>query len=95
MTGETASIDGQNQNDSQVPLVVDLDGTFCRTDTLHEALLTGLVRHPLDVFLWPGWLRDGRAGFKARVADRGIVAAEDLPFNAAVLEWVGWVSCPG
>ena len=88
MTGETASIDGQNQNDSQVPLVVDLDGTFCRTDTLHEALLTGLVRHPLDVFLWPGWLRDGRAGFKARVADRGIVAAEDLPFNAAVLETI-------
>lgn len=74
------------EDDSQVTLVVDLDGTFCRTDTLHEALLAGLVRRPLDVFRWPVWLGEGRAGFKARVADRGIVAAEDLPFNAAVLE---------
>ena len=88
MTGETASVNKQTEDDSQVPLVVDLDGTFCRTDTLHEALLTGLVQRPLDVFLWPKWLGEGRAGFKARVADRGIVAAEDLPFNAAVLETI-------
>ena len=88
MTGETASVDTKIEDDSQVTLVVDLDGTFCRTDTLHEALLAGVVKRPFDVFRWPGWLGEGRAGFKARVADAGVMAAEDLPFNAAVLETI-------
>jgi 4-hydroxybenzoate polyprenyltransferase len=88
MVGETANVGEVQQNENQVVLVVDLDGTFCRTDTLHEALLASIVKRPFEMFRWPGWLREGRAGFKARVADKAVMDAEDLPFNAAVLETI-------
>ena len=75
-------------DDQQVTLVVDLDGTLCRTDTLHEALLRQLASDPFLVFRLPGWLKEGRAGLKARLADCRIVEPETLPFNTAVLEMV-------
>lgn len=67
-------------------LVVDLDGTLCRTDTLHEAIL-GLTAHkPATLLNLPGWLAEGRAGLKARVADALIIPGEGLPLNDTVLE---------
>jgi 4-hydroxybenzoate polyprenyltransferase len=36
----------------------------------------------------PGWLKEGRAGLKARVADQGVLDPETLPFNQAVVEMV-------
>lgn len=88
MMNETAHINDTQETDNQVPLVVDLDGTFCRTDTLHEALLSSIVKRPLEMVLWPLWLREGRASFKARIADKNIMAAEELIFNAAILETI-------
>lgn len=73
---------------SLVPLVVDLDGTFCRTDTLHEALLSLVSEKPSILLRLPGWLRNGRADFKARVADEQIIEPDALPLNEAVLELV-------
>ena len=62
-------------------LVVDLDGTLCRTDTLHEALLALLTAKPA---MLPGIFRgllEGKAAFKARVADLYVVPATQLPLN--------------
>lgn len=72
----------------EVALVVDLDGTLSRTDTLHEMLLSLMATDPLKLIHLPGWIREGRAGLKARLADHGIVPADDLPLNEAVLECV-------
>ena len=69
-----------------IPLVVDLDGTLCRTDTLHEALLSLAATQPWVLLRLPGWLAEGRAGLKARLVDQGIVAPDELPFNDIVLE---------
>ena len=88
MTSETAPNAGTVDADVNVPLVVDLDGTLCRTDTLHEALIQHLVRAPLSLFQLPGWLSEGRAGLKARLADKGIIDPDELPLNTAVLETV-------
>lgn len=71
-----------------VVLVVDLDGTLCRTDTLHEALLAMVSSQPLDLLKLPGWLSEGRANFKARVADRVVIDPQELPLNEAVLDFV-------
>ncbi|MEM9843163.1 MAG: UbiA family prenyltransferase [Pseudomonadota bacterium] len=68
------------------PLVVDLDGTLCCTDTLHEGLLALTAANPRDVFRLPKWLSEGKAGFKARLADRGVVDPAELPLNEAVVE---------
>lgn len=80
---ESAPLEGATT--APVPLVVDLDGTLCRTDTLHEALLAMVSRQPLTLLSLPGWLREGRAGLKARVADAGILPPEALPMNEAVI----------
>ena len=39
---------------------VDLDGTLCRTDTLHEALLRLVAMDPAKLFRLPGWLAAAR-----------------------------------
>lgn len=67
-------------------LVVDLDGTLSRTDTLHEAVLGLISARPAQVFALPGWLSQGRAAFKAKVADQYIVPGDQLPLNQVVLD---------
>ena len=72
-------------DDRSVVLVADLDGTLCRTDTLHEALLALLSRNPAMLLRLPGWLALGKAGFKTRVADAQVIAGSELPLNEDVL----------
>lgn len=72
--------------DTSIALVADLDGTLCRTDTLHEAALALVSSSPLTLFQLPFWLMEGRAGLKARLADHGIIEPDGLPMNEAVLE---------
>lgn len=73
---------------TQRVLVVDLDGTLCRTDTLHEAVFGLASRDPAKLLSLPSWLGAGRAGFKARVAEAYIVPGDGLPLNEVVLEEV-------
>lgn len=72
--------------DSRVGLVVDLDGTLSRSDTLHEAVLTQVVQEPWRAFGLARLLIQGRARFKAAVADKGIVNPACLPLNETVVE---------
>ncbi|MEO1606443.1 MAG: UbiA family prenyltransferase [Pseudomonadota bacterium] len=74
--------------DADIALVVDLDGTLSRTDTLHEALLGLVASRPKELVRLPAWLAEGRAGLKARLADFGVVDPETLPLNEAVIETV-------
>jgi 4-hydroxybenzoate polyprenyltransferase len=72
--------------DSSAVLVVDLDGTLCRTDTLHEALLALVTGAPKALFKLLGALSQGRAALKAKLADQGVIDPAELPLNEAVLE---------
>lgn len=74
--------------DTSIPLAVDLDGTLCRTDTLHETLLALAASQPSQLLRLPGWLSEGRAGLKARLADTGVLDPSTLPLNAAVVDYV-------
>lgn len=88
MTAQPSFRAENSAEDADIVLVVDLDGTLCRTDTLHEALLTLVGTDPRSLFRLPGWLREGRAAFKAQIADRTVIDPEALPFNDAVIEMV-------
>lgn len=66
-------------------LVADLDGTLCRTDTLHEAVLTLAATDPLQLFRLPGWAMKGKAELKAELADRGVLDPASLPLNEDVI----------
>lgn len=68
-----------------IPLVVDMDGTLVRTDTLHEALLALAARRPLAALGFLGAIRD-KAAFKAGLAELGIAEVDRLPLDEAVLD---------
>lgn len=68
------------------PLVVDLDGTLCRTDTLWETFFAAWRRCwwlPLAV---PLWLLRGRSAFKRRLASVALPDIASLPWNSAVTD---------
>ncbi|WP_425093865.1 UbiA family prenyltransferase [Tropicimonas sp. S265A] len=66
-------------------LVVDLDGTLCRTDTLHEAALNLMARAPFQALALARSLLSGKAAFKARMAEAEVINGSDLPLNTDVI----------
>ena len=73
---------------SDVPLVVDLDGTLTPSDTLVESVVH-LVKHaPTSVFKIPLWLLGGRAEFKRSVARHADFAPESLPFRESLIDYL-------
>ncbi len=74
--------------DNDVVLAVDLDGTLVNTDTLHEAVLT-LARDSLSkLFLLPGWLSQGKAVLKAKLAEQALPDVTSLPYNTPLVDWL-------
>lgn len=71
-----------------LPLVVDLDQTLVRTDTLHETVVQLAFRDPIRL---PGALWSvvrGRAALKRRCADLSPLDCASLPYDAAVLSLI-------
>ncbi|TAG46956.1 MAG: UbiA family prenyltransferase [Betaproteobacteria bacterium] len=71
---------------SQTPLVVDLDSTLCRTDTLWECFFAAWARDffmPLRALFW---LLAGRTTLKRNLASAAQLDANSLPWNDAVLQ---------
>lgn len=69
-------------------LVVDLDGTLVRTDTLWESVVGFLRRSPWRLVQAVAWLVRGRAVLKTRLAAEVPLAVEALPYREEVLEWL-------
>src|SRR5277367_5637712 len=73
---------------SQVPLVVDLDGTLIKTDLLWESLARLLRRNPfqiLQVLFW--WMR-GRAFLKQQLVRRVNIDPATLPYHEKFLAFL-------
>lgn len=73
------------EDDAEPVLVVDLDGTLCRTDTLHESLLRLAAVDPRAMPGLLGRLREGKARFKNAVADRMVIDPATLCYDPAVI----------
>ncbi len=67
------------------PLVLDVDGTFLKTDMLLESFWAGLGRDPLATLRAAVTLTGDRAALKAELARIGAVRTDLLPVNGAVL----------
>ena len=63
------------------PLVVDLDGTLVRSDTLIESLLRLIKKSPFALFLLPILLLQSRQKFKWHLAKRVECSPESLPYD--------------
>ena len=69
------------------PLVLDLDGTVSRTDTLVESILRLAARAPFALLaLLPVLLSTGRAAFKRRIAGAVHLDPASLVYNDDVLD---------
>lgn len=71
---------------AQVPLVVDLDGTLLRSDTLVESLFAVARTHPLALLKVPLWLAQGRARLKQGLAERATIDVRTLPLDQELLD---------
>lgn len=85
MVFELDSVDSISQmNTSSRVLVIDLDETLLRTDTLHEALLQLLASQPMELLRLVAERPRTKADFKAKVADHSTLSSRDLPVNQSV-----------
>ena len=73
---------------SQRPLVVDLDGTLCRTDTLWETFFAAWRSCWWLPLIVPFWLASGRARLKLRLVEVGLPTVHSLPWNNSVVDAV-------
>jgi 4-hydroxybenzoate polyprenyltransferase/phosphoserine phosphatase len=80
--------EGRMGDTSNVPLVVDLDGTLTPTDTLLESLVRLLKQSPVSLLRMPLWLMRGRAGFKDAVSKRVTIDAKNIPYCAPLVEYL-------
>src|SRR4051812_14703632 len=65
-----------------LPLVVDLDGTLVRRDTLHVCFETlGRNVDFIAACQFPFWMRKGRAYTKHRLAQAAKISAACLPYH--------------
>lgn len=79
----TAKTDGLS-----VPLVIDLDGTLIKTDSLTESLLILFKANPLSVFRMLSWLAKGKAHLKRQVARRVELDVSSLPYHMGLLTYL-------
>ena len=70
------------------PLCVDLDQTFFLTDTLHETVVSILLRKPWLLFYLLFQLWRGRAAFKLAVSQLYQLPIATLPVNQQLLEFL-------
>ncbi|MBC8090091.1 MAG: UbiA family prenyltransferase [Phycisphaerae bacterium] len=78
--------ESQQPDSSAPPLVVDMDGTLIYSDSLLEGCMQLCRNQPFAVTGLPWWLLQGRAGFKANIANRVLLDARQLPYNQPLIE---------
>lgn len=73
---------------NQVPLCVDLDGTWIRGDSLTESIRLFLCQKPLQFWRLGYWLIRGRPRLKAELARRTKVDFSAFALNPAFAEFI-------
>jgi 4-hydroxybenzoate polyprenyltransferase/phosphoserine phosphatase len=74
--------------DGRYPLVVDLDGTLIRTDSLYESLCKLARQRPDLLWQLPLWCVGGKARFKEQVTLHTMINPDTLPIHRELLDWL-------
>lgn len=78
----------KDRRDEKPVLVVDLDGTLIRSDTLYETFWAGMAEDWRTAFAALCALGRGRAALKRRLAGRTRLDPARLPYNDKVLDFI-------
>ena len=73
---------------SNIPLVVDLDGTLIKTDCLIESLIALVKQYPVYIFIFPFWLLYGKAYLKWKIAEKVDLDIKKLPYNSEFISYL-------
>jgi 4-hydroxybenzoate polyprenyltransferase len=73
---------------TMVPLVVDLDGTLLKVDTLYEQFVHGLFNKPVETLRSLLALRHGKAAFKRRLSSVVALDIGSLPVREELLTYI-------
>ena len=74
--------------DTDVPLVVDLDGTFINTDLLYEGIILLMRKNPLYIFSCILWLVKGKVYLKNKLFSLVHIDPESLPYNRELIHFL-------
>ena len=69
-------------------IVVDLDGTLIKSDSLLESYLLYIKKFPIKFFLPIFWLFKGKLNLKNKIADWVIPNAKFFPYNYELINWL-------
>lgn len=70
------------------PVVVDLDGTLLKSDTLFETANELMFANPLNLFKIAVWLHQGKVILKSQLAKMSNIDPVTLPYNNSVVAWL-------
>lgn len=85
---QSAPSDTSPENLRALPLVVDLDRTLIRTDSLTEQFLVGLCQRPWRTVRTLFELRKGKAAFKSAVFRLGNLHTDAMIYNQELLDYL-------
>ncbi len=88
LTHDHLSARPSDQPVTPVPLVIDLDGTLIKTDSLIESFLALIRQNPLYAFVVPLWLLRGRAYLKQQISRRVTLDVSLLPYHQELLAYL-------
>lgn len=79
-----------SENTKQTTLIVDLDHTLCKSDTLSDLLALVVLRRPLQALLsFIVLFTGGRAKFKnALIKQMDLLSVKSLPYNSNVIDYI-------
>ncbi|MBN8998348.1 MAG: haloacid dehalogenase-like hydrolase, partial [Rhizobiales bacterium] len=86
--GDIAAIGTTEAAGSRLPLVVDMDGTLLKVDTLYESFATAVFSRPLAAIAALAELRRGIAAFKAALAAVALPDAEVMPVREDLVDYL-------
>lgn len=74
---------------TNIPIVVDLDGTLIRSDLLYESASQFIIQNPFQIFKLPYWLaKNGISHLKGQLARTVQIDVSSLPYNYSLIEWL-------
>src|SRR6476620_9778954 len=79
----------------KLPLVVDLDGTLLKVDTLYERFVSGLFNKPVQTLLSLCALCNGIIAFKHRLSHIAPLDVDSLPVREELLDYLKQESAAG
>lgn len=77
-----------NNNNSKRPLLVDLDGSLLKTDTLFELLLAAIKVNVFVALLVPFWILKGKSFLKKSLYEKANLNIKSLPYNEEVVSYL-------